>query len=552
MKKNKKALYNLTVIALIISSFIACDKDFADIESDIINNENATHFNTDSEKYEVIASTKSLGPVQTNGLAINALGVYNDPNFGTTTASFVAELNISTLNPSFGENTILDSVVLTIPYENTLINITEEGENEYRLDSVFGESPIKLSLFENNYFLRNFNPSGENIDETQIYYSNKSTGLDEISPSQLEGTPIEISQNQPETSNVDPYFPNAESFTLTDNDENETEIAPSLRLKLQNQFWQNKIIDKEGQPVLSSQANFKDYFRGIYFKAEALDGSNEGRMVLLDLSDAAANITLYYSRDNSSIEGDRINSTYVLDFTNNQNSSNIINFLDNDFLIPEGNKNTGDENLFLKGQQGSIAEIRLFNGDTIDDSPAMNVFEQFKNDFVETDDEGNFLRSKRLVNEANLIIYVNQNLIEGEEPERLYLYNATDNIILADYDLNNRNSRFPQFSLPNHLGILERDEAGDGVRYKMRITDHINNLLLNDFNNVILGLSVSANVNLEGSFAQFDVLTNDDSDTQVPVSSIVYPRSTVIYGNNTANEEKKLYLEIFYTEPDSE
>ncbi len=168
MKNLTKAGRNLALIAIVITSFIACDKDFADIESDIINNENATHFNTASRKYEVIARTKVLGPVQTNGLPINSLGIYNDPNFGQTTATIVAQLRSSTLDPDFGESTELDSVVLTIPYFSTATEVTADGETLYDLDSVYGTGPIKLSIFENNYFLRDFNPSSEDVSRAAI------------------------------------------------------------------------------------------------------------------------------------------------------------------------------------------------------------------------------------------------------------------------------------------------------------------------------------------------------------------------------------------------
>lgn len=94
MKKRNIALKNLAVLALMISSFIACDKDFANLESDIINNDTATHFNTINEDYEVIAYTKALEPIQSNNLPINWLGSYEDPNpnYGRTTASFVSQL----------------------------------------------------------------------------------------------------------------------------------------------------------------------------------------------------------------------------------------------------------------------------------------------------------------------------------------------------------------------------------------------------------------------------------------------------------------------------
>ena len=552
MKKRTHTLNSMAVIALLITSFVACDKDFADIDSDIINNASATHFSTDDTLYNVIAHTRALGPVQTNDLPINMLGIYNDPNYGKTTASLVAQLFPSTIDPDFGVDPILDSVVLTIPYFATATEVTDEGETIFRTDSVFGSSPIKLSLFENNYFLRDFNPSGDEVNNPQFYYSNMTTGIDMIGTSLLEGTPIDVIPANPldaSTISLSSFVPSAKQIVLKDADDVNTRLSPSLRVKLVTDFWKEKIIDMEDQSVLSNQNNFLNYLRGIYFKVEAIGDS--GNMTLLNLQSTNANITLYYSRD-SDTDGEFVNSTYVLSFNRSGNvNENIVNFISNDFIITEGDSITGDENLFLKGGQGAIAEINLFNGDDLDDLPGENTFEAFKNKFVETED-GLFVKSKRLVNEANLVFYVNQNEVDGAEPDRLYLYNMTRNTPLVDYTQDNANTSFPRFSRINHLGILQREggtQDGEGITYKMRITEHINNLLLRDSTNVKLGLAVSANVNLESVIIPYDVLTEDDTDMSVPVSSLVYPRGTVLYGNNTTNEEKKLYLEIFFTEP---
>ncbi|WP_460220613.1 DUF4270 domain-containing protein [Psychroserpens sp. MEBiC05023] len=547
MKKRHIALRNLAALTLIISSFIACDKDFADIDSDIINNDNASHFDTNSQDFEVIAYTNVLDPVQTNNLPINMLGVYNDPNYGVTTASIVSQISSSTLNPDFGDNVVLDSVVLTIPYFSTPTEVTEDGETLYELDSVFGSAPIKLSLFESTYFLRDINPDSEDdINDPQLYYSDMSTGLDNINSALLEA--IEIPVNNGDI-DLNEFVPSNEQIRLTNEDEELTGLlAPSLRLNLGIGYWFNKIIAMQDEPELSNLNNFRDYFRGIYLKVEPIGVS--GNMTLLNLAASGANITLFYTKDNDLGEEDRISATYVLDFTGNR-----VNFLSNDFTIPEGNQTTGDGSLFLKGGQGSVAEIKLFNGEDLDDDNSSdNIFETFKNEFVVTDEEGNFVSSKRLVNEANLVVYVDQDMVNGGEPERIYLYDTENNLPLPDYNLDVANTAFPQFSRSNHLGRLQRegDEVdGNGIKYKLRITEHINNLLLRDSTNVTLGLSVSGNINLENTTLQYDVLNPTDINERIPVSSIITPRGTILIGNNTANEEKKLYLEIFFTEPNN-
>lgn len=544
MKNKAIALKNLVVLTLLISSFIACDKDFATIESDIVNNNNATNFDAVSRDFDVIAYTRPLPPVQTSLLPINILGVYNDPLYGQTVGTVVSQLRPEIFDADFGSNLILDSVVINLPYSSTPIEFTSDGETIYELDSVFGDSEMKLSIYESNYFLRDFDPSSS-INEPQIYYSNKSTGTSPIADTQLEGTLLYVDNN---------FTPDANQIELENEDGDITErLTPALRITFNADvpedqtaitYWENKIIAKAGQPELSNSNNFNDYFRGLYFKVEPIDG--EGTMPLLNFT--SADITLYYTKDGTATETnqdpDPVQSTYVLNFIGNR-----VNFLTNDFVIPDGDDIFGDEKLYLKGGQGSLAVVKLFDGENTDDDILFNSFEYFKNEFVEMDDDGKFVKSKKLVNEANLVFYVDQTSVSAfEEPERVYLYDMDNNTPLVDYFFDLANTASPVDSRTVHSGRLERED-GNGLKYKIRITEHINNLLIRDSTNVRLGLAVSGNINSENNTQQFDVLNLNDENEKVPVSSIITPRGTVLFGNNTSDEEKKLYLEIFFTEP---
>ena len=283
-------------------------------------------------------------------------------------------------------------------------------------------------------------------------------------------------------------------------------------------------------------------------------------MMLLNFGATTANVTLYYSKAPISETSDeRINSTYVMNF-----SGNRVNFLSNEFTTPltDGDAINGDEKLYLKGGEGSMALIDLFGGANLDDdSNNDNLFELFKKDFLETTENGDFKRdsngnviAKRLVNEANIVFFVDQELTNGQEPDRIYLFDTKNNTVLLDFVFDASNTAFPLNSKTVHLGRLIRednDPEGQGIRYKIRITEHINNLLLRDSTNVKLGLAVTGNINLEESFLQRNILTTDESINKVPISSIISPRGTVLFGNNTADESKKLYLEIFYSEPNN-
>lgn len=549
MKLNKIAFRNLVLISIITFGFIACDEDFSSIDSDIINNGNATNFNTTSEKFEVISYTDALEPVQTNGLGINMLGVYDDPIYGRSVSSVLTQVSNALVAPTFGNNVTLDSVVLTIPFFATNEGVSDEGAILYSLDSVLPRGDdfesIKLSLFENTYFLRDFDPNGD-FDESQRYFSNQSaSATEQIGTSEIEAIPIAV---------IDPLPISNKEVVLKAGPETDAEITARLSPRIRKvwnasdtdviNYWTNKIINQEGQQTLSNSNNFNDYFRGVYFKAEPLN--DDGSLMLLNFGAQDSNITLHYSFDSPTVAGERDESTYVLTF-----SPTRINLIENQFLpLTDGDDVNGDEMLKLKGAQGSIAGIKLFNGETNDDDNSTdNTFEAWRKQFVNLNDEGEFESSKRLVNEANLVFYVDQSQVNGEEPERLYLYDRTNGSPLIDYSQDIINNTLPQFSIINHLGVLEKDETtNQGIRYKMRITSHINNLLINNTDNVELGLAVSGNVNLEEAVPQFREQSGNNQEIRtVPSSSIITPRGTVLHGNNSLDIDKRLMLEIIYT-----
>ena len=79
---NTTFLKKLTVV-LVALFFASCDKDYNSIGSDIVGSENFLF-----EKYTgdltVKVYNQKVGPVQTNNLAINQLGIYKDPVYGVT------------------------------------------------------------------------------------------------------------------------------------------------------------------------------------------------------------------------------------------------------------------------------------------------------------------------------------------------------------------------------------------------------------------------------------------------------------------------------------
>ncbi|MCF6242903.1 MAG: DUF4270 domain-containing protein, partial [Bacteroidales bacterium] len=150
MKKNRTFLTICTLFIGVL--FVAsCDDDLSPLGGEIIGGNN---FNTNLfEGSEVLSYSVLVNPTQTNGLPVYQLGVYNDPIYGQTTSSVLSQVILNTVNPSFGENPEIESVILSIPFFSRDDIVSEESD-DFILDSIYGNSEIKLSIYESTYFLR--------------------------------------------------------------------------------------------------------------------------------------------------------------------------------------------------------------------------------------------------------------------------------------------------------------------------------------------------------------------------------------------------------------
>ena len=99
--------------------------------------------------------------------------------------------------------------------------------------------------------------------------------------------------------------------------------------------------------------------------------------------------------------------------------------------------------------------------------------------------------------------------------------------------------------MTNHFGPLERGSDGKGKYYKLKITNHISNLISKDSTNVPLGIVVSQNVINRTTQKLFEVM--EPSIETVPSSDVVSHEGTILYGNAAADPEKRLKLQIYYT-----
>ncbi|WP_300435154.1 DUF4270 domain-containing protein [Christiangramia sp.] len=524
MKLNK--IFKITAIIAVISAFVACDEDFTEIGGEIINNPS----DVELREVEVNAYSQKLNSVQTNNLNNFFLGSVNHPIYGESTASIVTQLGLSIPNPDFGDNVQLDSVVMTIPYYSTELEASgDETQIEYELDSVYGNGSFNLKIYETDFFLRNLDPDSD-FQQQQKYYSNQQDVVEQ----NIIGAPIYSNDN---------FQPSAESYVtyeLNDAGENDTITnAPAFRVKLPVDYFKEKIIAREGSDELANNTNFRDYFRSLFLKAEP--NGTENRQILFNLSSQEANIKLYYTSEAEDDDGEveRTRKIYTLNIAGGNKFNTYTGEFPTDVLqtITAQTDETGAENLYLKGQEGSMAVIELF--------PDAEVLQNLKDEEL-------------LVNEAALTFYVNDDLVnDGLQPQRLYLFDLTNNTILSDYGLDaTYNPASPELSLTSFSEPLQVTEDENGLFYTLRITNHVSNILNNeDAENVKLGLVIVPNINTvvaRGQQAGISQILNSSTRgleliEQVPSGSLLSPDGTILHGNLSADNEKRLKLQIYYT-----
>ncbi len=578
MKKIFKALSCVIAISFVVLTISSCDQEYSSIESGVLGEGN---FNFNSNQLEIPITTynQNLSGQQINGLTSQLLGYFNDPIYGETTASIVSQVSPTSfleIDNTFGVNPIIESVELTIPYFSTQISVDADGKPGYKIDSLFvtdnnpdNAKAIRLSVYQNNYFLRNFSLNG---DDSENYYSKADGAINSTD---------NFSEIQNDIINFDEHLgfqlyngiyefdnePRAQ--TTTSNDvETTTYLPPAIVLDLteidgSKDFWKTLILDQEGQPALSNANNFLNHFRGLYIKAQAIN--NEGSMVLLNLVESGANIVINYSSDdNDDADTERETGTYTLNFTGNLLNTFINNY--NSILPATPDVTNGDEKLFLKGTEGSMAVIELFSGLVDCDGDGQvndNALDCFKNTFRKTDENGNVLEPinelyqlKRLVNEANLVIYEDESFIKPSDPkdpngedyhtyDRLYIYNLETNTPIQDYNSDvTVEATSPLISRRFSLGRRIVDDEGN-AKYKIKITDLLNNILVRDLDLTKLGLVLTNNVNIS---TNTELLNDTDDVTGVPSTAILAPRGTVLHGSNSSDDNKKMHLEVFFTE----
>jgi hypothetical protein len=204
--------------------------------------------------------------------------------------------------------------------------------------------------------------------------------------------------------------------------------------------------------------------------------------------------------------------------------------------LSSADKTLGDEKLYLKGGEGSMAVISLFGADNF----GADGLTGSPNSVA---DELDIIRKNGwLINEAKLVFHIDADaMIDSHKPQRIYLYDMTNNLPISDYFNDFTSGTTSKNGKLIFDGILNKTKS----TYTIRITNHIRNLI-NDAtkNNVKLGVVVTEDINTI-AFSKFK-----DKNIFAPTASVMNPLGTILHGSkSTVPVDKRLKLEIYYTKP---
>lgn len=533
--KNSSIVKSLFFASIAILSLVSCDKDFNNLDTGIV--EDDMHFGMERMEAGVVAYDKLIGPVQTNNLTQNSLGVYTIPGFAKKTAHFVTQAELSDPNPLLGDTPEIDSVYVYIPYYTTVKSADgTTGNNLYNdIEPFYGTrtATMKLRIYENGYYLRSTDPV---TAEPQVYYSDSKAD-------------IENNLVSGQLNNADAWQNSVFSFNNTEirfsyNGTVKERLAPGLFAMLDKSYFQERFFGDANRPKLVNNNLFREYFRGLYFQIEQ-NGDNEA-MTLLKTSEAK--IVIKYMDGKLKLDGtidetpaNRVKKTITINL-----KGNTVNFFDvdetPDFSQAHNNsdENAGDNKLYLLGGAGSMGVVK------IDEASLASIKRDNQNS-----------PPKALINEANLSFYLDNSYLNNITglPLRIYLYDLDNKRPMYDYYVdvttNSSNQKYNKFI---YGGLMQEVKNTQGTvekrRYKLKITNHINNIINKDSTNVALGLVITDNINLTDNLAIKNTFTTSGKDVKfTPSSNVIAVPGVILYGND-APDDRKLKLEIFYTKPD--
>jgi hypothetical protein len=539
-----KKLFNF-VAAFIVGttavSLISCEDDISDVGSGLLDSGSTANvyyvdviaYNTNND------SIRSDEKFLQNGI----LGVYEEPVFGRVKAKFISQARLSLVNPDFGTNPEMDSVILHLPvYTKELADADVDttyvylGENEqpsdtatmlikriYKLDSIYGnvDAQMTLKVKEVSQYL---------YSQDSTYYSNPNLG----NPNCPSCPNINNISTYPDIIGTATVKKTITTYEKRKKNAPESVPTPSVRIAMNKDYFQAKFLENQNSPDFASQATFiRNVFKGIEISVEENQGFlfnfNPNMFLVMhykkddtssDAPEDAPKVASTYNLSFSSYwDGVMGNNVQVNQFEHANRSSQFVNSYQNPDMV------NGASRLYLAGMDGTKTVIKL-------DQSQLN---EIKNNVQNND---------WAIVGAELIMHIDDSY-GLKKPPYLYAWNSYKE---GTKWLDKNFSDVMVFAglYPNNVQFNPKyDYKENNNTYKIRITDYIKSIV--ERNEIYEDGRITLSL---GNFllAPSTSFTNVLNGTNPFYSDRAYnPHRIVLHGNATEQDDKKLKLKVYYT-----
>lgn len=202
-------------------------------------------------------------------LAYGVLGAFDEEKFGMQKASYLTQVKLSTYDPDFGTNATVDSVVLVIKPRYATDSVTTNTVDDNYTYTTAADGAVNAKKVVNTYPALKFGKAKRNLT---INVNEVTTFLKSASDTVKSNASYSFN-SQVIGSKV--FNGNVSSVAITKDDGGTalfTASTPGIRIPLDKQFFQDKIIAKKDKPELSDASNFIRYFNGLRISVAEDDG----------------------------------------------------------------------------------------------------------------------------------------------------------------------------------------------------------------------------------------------------------------------------------------
>jgi hypothetical protein len=262
---NSSKLFNhsprLKPWAMIFASFFivlsSCKKD-GELYPEFNNENLSIHF---TDTLTVVTTLAKDDSIPTLAASANLLGIYNDSVFGPASASFYSEITLNGANVNFGNNAIIDSVVLSMKYGSTT--------------SFYGNIATPMSI--------DVHRLTEKFTKSE-YYSNESLTYN--------STPLGSLT----------FTPNLFDTVQVIQDGDTTAKSAHIRIKLSDTFGQELLNAGNNSNIIENNAALLDIVNGLYITPSTTVSNttlttNEGAIIYFDMNSTLSTLTVFYRND---------------------------------------------------------------------------------------------------------------------------------------------------------------------------------------------------------------------------------------------------------------